>query len=143
MNRQKLQKKVKHYVHVLVHEKGYASPLDLFVKLERITPKLIEEWRFGRVPYLERVMQGNLSQFQFILKKLREIARELELKESQIAYRKWGKGPKRPLRFSKSGLPHIEKLYTTHYFKIKGGEIRQDEERVNSATLSIGDACDS
>jgi hypothetical protein len=45
----------------LVGEKGYASPLDLFLKMEKITPKLVEEWRFGKVPYLERVLHGSLS----------------------------------------------------------------------------------
>lgn len=35
---------------------------------------------------LERVMHGNLSQFNFILTRLRETARDLELKESSTAY---------------------------------------------------------
>ncbi|MFD1175331.1 hypothetical protein ACFQ3W_03325 [Paenibacillus puldeungensis] len=41
----------------------------------KITPKLVEEWRFGRVPYLERVLLGNLSQLSFIMSTLREEAR--------------------------------------------------------------------
>lgn len=120
MNRQELQKKVRHFVHVLIYEKGYASPVDLFVKLEKITAKMVEEWRFGRVPYLEKVLNGNLAQMSFIMAKLRETARELELKESYTAYMKWGnKGPKQKLRFSKSGDATIEKHYSTHYVKVK------------------------
>ncbi|WP_221469276.1 hypothetical protein [Cohnella nanjingensis] len=62
-----MQSKVRQTVHRLINEKGYASLLDLFLKLEKITPKLVEEWRFGRVPYLERVLHGNLAQFSFIM----------------------------------------------------------------------------
>jgi hypothetical protein len=117
LNRQELQKKVRHIVQQLVFEKGYASPLDLFLKMEKVSPKLVEDWRFRRVPYLERVLHGNLSQFNFILTKLRETSRDLELKESCSTYVSWGKGPKRPLRFSKSGDIHSERRYSTHYVK--------------------------
>jgi hypothetical protein len=47
MNRQVLDKNIHHFTHQLVQEKGYASPLDLFLKLRKISPKLVEEWRFG------------------------------------------------------------------------------------------------
>ena len=104
-------------MHVLVHVKGYASPLDMFLKLEKIPPKLVEEWRFGRVVYLERVLHGNLNQFRFILDTMARTAREMELEPAYIAYRSWGKGPKRPLRFSKSGTPYMEKRYSTHYVR--------------------------
>ncbi len=106
-------------MHQLVWEKGYASPLELFLKLDKLTPKLVEEWRFGRVPYLERVIHGNLGQFSFIMKEFRKMAKEMGLKESVTAYMSWGKGPKRPLRFSKSGEAQIEKHYSTHYVKVR------------------------
>ncbi|BBH23025.1 hypothetical protein Back11_43700 [Paenibacillus baekrokdamisoli] len=117
MNRQELQKKVRHTVHQLIWEKGYASPLDLFLGMEKISPKLVEEWRFRRVPYLERVLHGNLGQFSFIMKEFRKTAREMNLKESYTAYMSWGKGKKSPLRFSKSGNSQVEQHYSTHYVK--------------------------
>lgn len=122
MNRQELQKKVRHTVHQLVWEKGYASPLDLFLKMDKLSPKLVEEWRFGRIPYLERVANGSLGQLSFIMKEFRKTAQELELKESYTAYMSWGKGAKRPLRFSKSGDPQIERHYCTHYVKPRQAE---------------------
>lgn len=122
MNRQELQKKVRHTLHQLIWEKGYASPLDLFLKMEKLSPKLVEEWRFGRVPYLERVLHGNLAQFSFIMKEFRKTAREMDLKESYTAYISWGKGTKRPLRFSKSGDSQVERHYSTHYVKPRKAE---------------------
>jgi hypothetical protein len=115
MNRQELRSKVRRVVDELVEDKGFISPLEVFLKLGTITPKLVEEWRFGRVPYLERVLHGNLSQFSFIMSTLREIARERNWKPSYTAYMRWGKGSKQLLRFSKSGDPNVEQCYATHF----------------------------
>ena len=115
MNRLEIRTKVRRRVNDLVSEKGFVSPLDVFLRLGTISSKLVEEWRYGRVPYLERVLHGNLSQFSFIMLSLREKARELNLRPSYTAYTSWGKGPKRQLRFSKSGNPNIEISYATHY----------------------------
>ncbi|NOU84352.1 hypothetical protein GC102_00920 [Paenibacillus sp. LMG 31460] len=79
--------------------------------------KLVEEWRFRRVPYLERVLNGNFGQFSFIMKEFRKTARDLNLKESYTAYMSWGKGAKSQLRFSKSGDYQVERHYSTHYVK--------------------------
>ena len=125
MNRQELQKKVRHTVHQLIWEKGYASPLDLFLKMEKISPKLVEEWRFRRVPNLERVLNGNLGQLSFIMKEFRKMARELNLKESYTAYMSWGKGAKHQLRFSKTGDYQVERHYATHYVKLPKPEQAQ------------------
>ncbi|MBD2864622.1 hypothetical protein [Paenibacillus oceani] len=128
MNRQELQKKVRHTVHQLIWEKGYASPLDLFLKMEKVTPQLVEEWRFGNVPYLERVIRGNLAQLSFIMQQFRQAVGELSLKESYTAYYRWGKGPKRLLRFSKSGDIRVERYYSTHY-------VKRDEKKKQPDTL--------
>lgn len=99
----------------MIWETGYASPLDLFLKMEKITPKLVEEWRFGRIPYLERVL--SLGQLSFIMKEFRKMVKEMDLKESYTTYMSWGKGTKRPLRFSKSGDSQVECHYSTRYIK--------------------------
>lgn len=47
---------------------------------------------------------------------IRSCAQKMGLKPSISQYRQWGgKGAKRPLRFSKSGNPGIEKWYATHF----------------------------
>jgi hypothetical protein len=43
MNRQELRKKVHHTVNTLVWEKGFVSPLDVFLRLGAVTPELAEE----------------------------------------------------------------------------------------------------
>ena len=71
----------------------------------------LDEWRAGRVPYLERVVTGNLTKLARIQKGVLRSAR------------KWGlqrrvEGRKR--RFSKTGNPFIEEEYSAVY-SISGG----------------------
>ena len=92
------------------------TPVDLLLKLQRITKQQYEDWRFGRIPYLERVCLGNLSKLNRILRILDLHARALGLTASPTVYRKWGKGRKRiVLRFSKSGDQNLEAAYSRHY----------------------------
>jgi hypothetical protein len=115
VNRYELRKKVWVCAGELIAEKGYVSPVDLLVKMERLTPQQVEDWRFRRIPYLERIAKGNLSKMNTILLALREFARSADLKPSLTAYMSWGKGPKQRLRFSKYKNPSVEKKYSTHY----------------------------
>jgi hypothetical protein len=119
MSRQDLKKRVWKCAGQLFAEKGHVSPVDLLVKMERLTPKQVEDWRFRRIPYLEQVTIGNLAKMNTILLALREFAKAMELKPSLTVYMSWGKGPKQRLRFSKYGSPHVEEMYATHYVRQK------------------------
>jgi Fe-S-cluster containining protein len=48
------------------------------------------------------------------------LPRRKGLKPSVTVYRKWGRGPKRTLRFSKSGAPSVEQAYATHWLSKRG-----------------------
>jgi len=95
-----------------------------------------EDWRFGRIDYLEKVCKVNLRKLTFINKLIRKYSAELALKSSWTAYNQFGKGTKRRLRFSKSGEKTIEDKYATHYIdtkriielKEKKGSIRTDSK---------------
>ena len=101
-------------------QRGYATPVDVLMDIGVLTKGKYNDWRFGRVPFLEAVCAVNLAKLSFIMRTIREYAQEHELKPSFTCYKQWGlktKG-KRPvvlLRFSKSGNPVIEKQYSTHY----------------------------
>ena len=117
MNTSDLRAKVRVAVNSLLSKKGYVSPVDVLLEMDRLEPKAYENWRFGRVPYLEKVCVGNLSKLTTIMKELKRYAQEQGLRESRTDYRKWGKGKKIQLRFSKSGKQSIEEAYSTHYLK--------------------------
>ena len=117
MNRNELKKKVRVIAGTLLYKKGYISPVDLLMDVGYLTSESYEDWRRGRVPYLEKVCQANLRKLSTIMRELKKYANEKDLKPSWTDYNKWGKGKKIRLRFSESGKEYIEKAYATHYLK--------------------------
>lgn len=103
-------------VHAILESNHVVAPVDVLLHTQRITKQQLEDWRFGRIPYLERVCVGNLSKLSTILRILDMHARAMGLKPSQTVYHKWGRGGKHIiLRFSKSGAPALEAAYSRHY----------------------------
>ncbi|WP_051359577.1 hypothetical protein [Paucisalibacillus globulus] len=125
MSKQKIEQQVNRYAIELIKEKGYVSPIELLIKMERLTLKQVEDWRFRKIPYLERVTNGNLSKLNYTLQVLKRFAAEMKLKPSITSYKSWGKGPKKLLLFSKTGSPYIEELYSTHYVRPNNKKIEQ------------------
>lgn len=82
MNNVDLDKKVKSLVHSNRDEKGLVCAVDILMQLDYLTQKDYEDWRFGRVNYLENVCKINLSKLTLINKLIRKYATELGLKSS-------------------------------------------------------------
>ena len=125
MNKHELQVKVHSIMAALISEKGVASTVDVLMAVGYLSKEDHENWRFGRVPYLERVCRVNLSKLSSISHEIRVYAQKHGLKPSWTDYRKWGKGKPTRLRFSKSGNERIEELYATHYV----GQAKIEEAR--------------
>jgi hypothetical protein len=69
-------------------------------------------------------VHGNLSTLSAIVWEVRQVAEGQGLKASETAYRRWGKGPRPPLRFSKSGEARVERAYATHWVSRREGSPR-------------------
>ena len=123
MNNQELISKVHSAMYAQCRKRGYAAPVDVLMDLGVLPKQKYEDWRFGRVDYLERVCTVNLHKLSFIMSQIRAYARKQGLKPSFCYYKQWGVKKKNgqghkpvvPLRFSKSGNAEIEKNYATHY----------------------------
>ena len=108
-------------------ERGYATPVDVLMDIGVLQQKKYEDWRFGRVTYLESVCTVNLRTLSNILHQMRVYAKKTGLKPSFCYYKQWGtkrKGGQEkrkiiPLQFSKSGNTDVEKWYATHFVDIK------------------------
>ena len=48
-------------VENLLREKGFVAPVELFIRMDLLSPESAEDWRRGRISYLERVIRCNLS----------------------------------------------------------------------------------
>ena len=107
-------------------KRGYAAPVDVFRDMGLLSEKDYKNWKAGRVDYLERVIQTNLSKITKIMKEIRSYAMRQGLKPSYTVYK--ANGSKRTLRFSKSGNPSLEKNYAIHYVDLKRTERLKEEK---------------
>jgi len=91
------------------------APVDVLVSMSMLAPEHLEDWRRGRVPYLEKIIRGNLTRLSRLLRILRFHAHDLNLVPSITVYTRWGKGPKTRLRFSKNADRNLEESYARHF----------------------------
>lgn len=111
---QSIEKRVNETISSALKHHQYVSAIDVLVGMKLLTPEKVEAWKKGQVPYLEKVVNGGLGTISRAMKFFRQQAVRGELRQSETAYLTKGSG-KRPLRFSKSGNPNIEKAYRTHF----------------------------
>ena len=127
MNNADLIKKVNASMYQQCQRRGYAAPVDVLMDIGILPKQKYEDWRFGKVDYLERVCTANLNKLSSVLHQMIVYAKRADLKPSFCYYKRWGvkkkggqgKKPVIPLRFSKSGDPEIEKWYATHFVDTK------------------------
>lgn len=102
-----------------LQSKMYVSPIDVFIAIGLLERRDVENWRAGRIPYLERVIKCNLAKASRILRILRFHVHDLKLKPSHTAYMRRTAGGKIPLRFSKTGEKNIEESYARHFVRLR------------------------
>jgi len=115
MNNTDLEKRIKQIISELSDEKGYVCSIDVLIGLKYLSKIDYEKWRNRQVEYLEKICQTNLGKLTTINKIIRQVAAKMNLEPSLTVYKKYGKGQKQRLRFSKSGDFNIEKAYSTHF----------------------------
>ncbi len=123
MNEKELIGKIDSSMYYQLQMRGYATPVDVLIDTGILPKQKYEDWRFGRVRYLEAVCNSNLKRLSFVLHQMRVYAQAHELKPSFCYYKRWGvrkrsgtdHKPVIPLQFSKSGSPEIERSYATHF----------------------------
>lgn len=117
MNNGEIIGKVHNSMYQQLKKDGFATPVQVLMDVGVLAEKDYDNWRHGRVDYLERVCKVNLHKLAYIMKQVRAYAKKNSLKPSWTFYKQWGrKGkPTIKLRFSKSGDEGIERQYATHY----------------------------
>lgn len=137
MNNEKIISKVQTSMYQQCQKRGYATVVDVLMDLGVLTKQAYENWRFGRVDYLEKVCTTNLHKLSFIVSNVYEFAKTNSLKPSFCYYKRYGmkkaKGNKVvQLRFSKSGAPSIEKRYATHFIDYKQMAQLKEEKKAKT-----------
>ncbi|MCR5235326.1 MAG: hypothetical protein K6E53_15695 [Lachnospiraceae bacterium] len=119
MNQSELTKKVGASMHRQINDTGYATAVQTLMDLNILTKEDYENWRNGRIHYLEKVCKINLKKLSSVLEEMGRYAAKNGLKPSFTFYKQWGRKnkPTIKLRFSKTGNEYMEKLYSTHYVR--------------------------
>lgn len=137
MNNKDLEKKIKSVMHSLVFEKGYVCAVDVLMKLEYLSEKDYNDWRFGKIEFLEKTCNINLGKLSTINITIRKIANEMNLKSSWTGYNRYGKGIKQRLIFSKSRIKNIEDTYATHYLNLERIEELKKKNKSQPVTRGV------
>ncbi|WP_300671554.1 hypothetical protein [Desulfoluna sp.] len=125
-------KKDKYYPRVMqafskiLTKTDVVTPVDVFIEMGNLSKEKHDDWRQGKVPYLEHVFEGNLSKANRILKIIGFHAHDLNMVPRITHYHKWGKGKKHALQFSKSGDKKLEEIYSRHFLWNQSFEKKQE-----------------
>lgn len=134
------------------YARGYVTPVDVLMDVGVLDKRKFEDWRTGRIPYLESVCTCNLRQLSLIMKQIRRYAQKAGYRPSYCFYGRWGMKKKKdrsrrnvqPLRFSKSGNPKIERAYATHYVDGKRiAELKAEAEQKKAALIDLDTRADT
>jgi hypothetical protein len=117
-NQAKLRRTIAAAGTVAVARNGYVTAIDALLATGWLRPDKVEDWRRGRVPYLEQVTVASLPKITTVMRIFRLWAESAGLRPSETVYVSWT-GDRRRLRFSRSGDPNIERAYRTHWLPPK------------------------
>lgn len=109
-----IEQRVARAAEAALQDHGYVAAVDVLVGMGWLQPVHRDQWRQGRVPYLERVVQAGLGKISTAMRALPRWAREQGLQPSETAYVS-RTSDRRTLRFSAGGNPSIERAYRTHW----------------------------
>jgi hypothetical protein len=113
-NRGDIERRVARAAEAVLAKRKFVTAIDVLVGIGWLEPRRVDEWRQGRVDYLERVTVANLGKTSSAMGSFRRWAQARGLKPSETAYLARTRD-RRPLRFSKSGDAGIERAYRTHW----------------------------
>jgi hypothetical protein len=113
-NRADIDRRVTRAAEAALAARRFVTAIDVLVGVGWLEPRRVDEWRQGRVDCLERVTVASLGKITAAMRSFRRWALARGLKPSETAYLARTRD-QRPLRFSRSGDPDIERAYRTHW----------------------------
>ncbi len=134
-NDKQMEERVARVAEAVLAERGFVTPIDVLVGLGWLQESRVEDWRRGRVAYLEKVTFANLSKISRAMRAFRRWAERRGLKPSETGYVRRTRGSRPPLRFSKSGTPAIERAYRTHWVSPRLAERARPAEQRSGGTV--------
>lgn len=63
-----IEKRVIQAAEAALYRQKYVSPVDVFVGTGILQSAQVQDWRKGKIPYLEQAIQGSLGKISFTMK---------------------------------------------------------------------------
>jgi len=110
----KLERRVVEAAEAALADRHVVTAIDVLVGIGWLSPPHVEEWRQGRIEYLEGAMSVNPTKISAAMHVFRHWAERRSLVPSETAYVARTRD-RRPLRFSASGDSAVERAYRTDW----------------------------
>jgi hypothetical protein len=114
VKRPDLDQRVARAAASVLAERKVVTAIDVLTGLGWLPQVRVDEWRQGRVDYLERGVTANPHKISTAMRSFHEWARQQGLRPSETVYVARTRDRRR-LRFSQSGDAAIESAYRTHW----------------------------
>ncbi len=113
-NLKRLEARVVWAAEAALAEKKFVSAIDVLTRIGWLPQARLDQWRQGRLNYLEAGVSANLHKISTAMAMFRRWARGRDLIPSETGYVSRTRD-RHPLRLSKSGDHAIERAYRTHW----------------------------
>jgi hypothetical protein len=130
----KLEQRVVTAAEAALARQKYVSPLDVLSGIGWLPPNLVDQWRQGRIDHLEKVLTAHPDRLGTALQRFLRWVEDSGLQPSETEYVAATRD-RRPLRFTSSGDPELERVYRTHWMspELSDARRRQLTERQSKA----------
>ena len=113
-SRSKLVHRIDAAAHGLLDRQGFVAPIEVLIEIGWLAASRVEDWRRGRVDYLEQIAAVDRERIDEALRLLDLWASAAKLEPGQVAYVSATRD-RRDLRFTADASPVLERAYRTHY----------------------------
>ena len=121
----KYYRRVVRAVAKILSHSNVVAPVDVLMEMGNLTKQNVEAWCRGKVPYLECVVEGNLSKINRILRIIGFHMHDLNMVPHRMVYRQLNRSKNRVLQFTKSGIKRLGEAYSRHYVWNQSQEKKQ------------------
>jgi hypothetical protein len=110
----KLERRILQAAEAALADRHVVTAIDVLVGIGWLSPPHVDEWRQGRIEYLEDAMSVNPTKISTAMQLFRHWAKRRGVVPTETAYVARTRD-RRPLRFSTSGDSAVERAYRTHW----------------------------
>jgi hypothetical protein len=115
LDKKALKDRVIRAAEAALARQNYVSAIDVLTGMGLLAPTHVENWRNGRIDYLEPAIQGSPEKISFSMGEFRRWAEAKGLRPSETRYVRQTREGIQNLQFSSSGDQAVEQFFRIHF----------------------------